>query len=89
MNQNGLILIGMPGCGKSTVGKLLARALSLPFYDTDTVFESAVGQSPAEFLSLHTEREFREQEMHPTHTSVGEGLAPPAKTATIRTKPTH
>lgn len=61
--MGGVILVGMPGCGKSTVGKLLAQELSLPFYDTDAVFEGAVGQSPAEFLSCHSEAEFRAQEM--------------------------
>jgi shikimate kinase len=40
-----LILIGMPGAGKSTVGALLAQALKRPFVDTDALIESAQGVS--------------------------------------------
>ena len=34
-----LILIGMPGAGKSTVGVLLAKALKMPFTDTDILIQ--------------------------------------------------
>lgn len=34
-----IVLIGMPGCGKSTFGKRMAKRLQLPFYDADTVLE--------------------------------------------------
>lgn len=39
-----LILIGMPGCGKSTVGVLCAKALGMPFLDTDLVLQSRSGK---------------------------------------------
>ena len=39
-----LILIGMPGCGKSTVGVLCAKALGMPFLDTDLVLQSRSGR---------------------------------------------
>ncbi len=39
IGDENLTLIGMPGAGKSTVGKHLARALSLPFLDTDQLME--------------------------------------------------
>lgn len=39
-----LILIGMPGCGKSTVGVLAAKALGLPFLDTDLILQHRSGR---------------------------------------------
>ncbi len=43
--QRGITLIGMPGCGKSTVGALLAKRLGLGFLDTDAVIEARSGRS--------------------------------------------
>ena len=48
-----IILIGMPGTGKSTVGVLLAKHLRLNFADTDIVMQQAEGQSLAELLDRH------------------------------------
>ena len=39
-----IVLIGMPGCGKSTVGVLLAKALGMHFADTDVVFQAREGR---------------------------------------------
>ncbi len=45
MNASNLILIGMPGAGKSTLGILLAKALGLDFLDTDVAIQAACGKS--------------------------------------------
>lgn len=39
-----VVLIGMPGCGKSTVGVLLAKALGMHFVDTDVIFQAREGR---------------------------------------------
>jgi shikimate dehydrogenase len=46
ITQN-IILVGMPGCGKSTLGKVLARKLDRPFFDADDEFTSTYGITPA------------------------------------------
>lgn len=42
-NKKNIILIGMPGCGKSTIGKKLADELKLPFCDVDEFIEEKSG----------------------------------------------
>lgn len=61
MTQN-IILIGMPSCGKSTVGKLLARKLGREFFDADAEFEVMHGISPATAIHTLGEDGFREME---------------------------
>jgi shikimate kinase len=62
--MSGLVLIGMPGAGKSTLGKVLAAHLGLPFVDTDLLIEQAAGQ-PLQALLDHLGylrmREFEDQ----------------------------
>lgn len=52
----------MPGSGKSTVGRQLARRLSLHFVDADTAIESRVGCSIREFFETEGEARFRDIE---------------------------
>lgn len=56
------ILVGMPGCGKSTVGRALAELLDRPFVDTDVELEKILGMSPGEFITHRGEEAFRAQE---------------------------
>lgn len=57
-----LILIGLPGSGKSTVGRQLARRLQLEFVDSDHVIEQRLGCSIASFFEREGESAFRDIE---------------------------
>lgn len=57
-----IILIGLPGSGKSTVGRTLARRLGLPFKDTDHVIEQQLGCSIRDFFEREGETPFRDLE---------------------------
>ncbi len=52
----------MPGCGKSTVGRHLARQLGWQFADTDTEIERRLGMAIREWFPLHGEEAFRDVE---------------------------
>jgi len=54
-----IVLIGMPGCGKSTLAYHLGARLERPVYDTDELFEKERGESAAEFLKREGEEAFR------------------------------
>jgi len=57
-----LVLIGLMGAGKTTVGRLLAERLERPFVDTDDVVEDVAKLSIAEIFAGAGEREFRSME---------------------------
>ena len=57
-----VILIGLPGAGKTTIGQLLAPELGLPFADLDRMVESRAGCSIADFFARFGEAEFRRAE---------------------------
>lgn len=57
-----LVLIGLMGAGKSTVGELLAEILHRPFVDTDARVEAAAGRTIAELFATAGERRFRQLE---------------------------
>ena len=57
--MNNLILIGMMGCGKSTVGRLAAEKLGLAFVDTDERIERASGRTIPEIFASEGEEGFR------------------------------
>ena len=61
-DTHNLILVGMPGCGKSTVGRLLANTLGRPFFDADDEFLTIHGRTPAEVIATDGEDRFREME---------------------------
>lgn len=57
-----LFLVGMPGSGKSTVGRHLARRLGLPFFDSDHLIEQRLGRSISAYFAEAGEDAFRERE---------------------------
>ncbi len=55
-------LVGLPGSGKSTIGRQLARRLGVPFADSDHVIEQQLGCSIREFFEREGEDRFRDIE---------------------------
>jgi shikimate kinase len=57
-----IVLVGLMGAGKSTVGRRLARRLGLPFVDSDVEIEEASGVSTADLFDRYGEHDFRDGE---------------------------
>src|SRR5436305_569886 len=68
LHRGNLFLVGMPGSGKSTLGRLLARRLDKPFYDADAELERRLGVSIAVIFELEGEAGSRDRE----HAILGE-----------------
>lgn len=60
--KQNIVLTGMPSCGKTTVGKLLARKLNRPFYDTDVLIEQKSKMQISELFANYGESYFRNLE---------------------------
>lgn len=58
-SQQNIVLVGMPACGKSTIGKNIARQLGLEFFDADIELENYAGRKPADIISSDGEEKFR------------------------------
>ena len=61
-SMKNIILIGMPGCGKSSVGKIIANSLNRDYFDCDGEFENRYGVFPGDFITKYGEAEFRKKE---------------------------
>jgi shikimate kinase len=57
-----VVLVGLMGVGKSTVGRRLARRLGLPFVDSDSAIEEAVGLPWGELFERYGEKDYRDGE---------------------------
>lgn len=62
LGQRAIVLVGMMGSGKSSVGRRLAARLGLPFVDADTEIETAAHMTIPEIFAQRGEAEFREGE---------------------------
>lgn len=81
-----VILVGLPGAGKTSVGRMLSRRLNRPLLDFDEELERRTGLSVAEIFRIHGEAHFRRLELDLTRevaTSEGAILAPGGGWATI------
>nr|WP_245152983.1 shikimate kinase [Stappia taiwanensis] len=59
LGTRSIVLVGIMGCGKSSVGRRLAQAIDLPFVDADTEIEAAANQTISEIFAQHGEAYFR------------------------------
>lgn len=57
-----IVLVGMMGAGKTTIGRRLAPLVGLPFFDADAEIEKAAGMSVADLFQQHGEKSFRDGE---------------------------
>ncbi|MFL6791768.1 MAG: shikimate kinase [Bradyrhizobium sp.] len=62
LGARSVVLVGMMGAGKSTIGRRLAARLRLPFTDADTEIEAAAGMSIPDIFETHGEPHFRDGE---------------------------
>jgi shikimate kinase len=62
LGSRSIVLVGMPGCGKSAIGRRLAPRLGLPFVDADEEIERAAGKPITEIFADHGEAYFRDGE---------------------------
>ncbi len=63
LNGRSIVLVGLMGAGKSTVGRRLATRLGLSFVDADTAIEEAAGMTIPEIFAMHGEPYFRSGEV--------------------------
>lgn len=75
-----ITLIGLPGSGKSTVGRQLARKLSAAFVDSDHVIEQRLGCSIREYFEREGEAAFRDVEQQVLHDLVAQAQASAGQT---------
>src|SRR5580698_8987883 len=62
MNSMAVALVGLPGAGKSAVGRRLAQRLQVPFIDSDHVIEDRIGCSIRDYFDREGEARFRDLE---------------------------
>jgi shikimate kinase len=63
LGRRSIVMVGMMGVGKSSIGRRLAARLGVPFVDADAEIEKAAGMSIADIFARHGETYFRSGEM--------------------------
>ncbi len=82
-----IVLIGPPGAGKTSCGKILAELLNRAFYDTDALIEAQAGKSVREIFSQDGEEHFRQLETNLLDALINEPakILPSVKTFVLST----
>ena len=62
LSDRPIVMVGLMGAGKTSVGRALARRLKIPFVDSDKEIEAAAGCSVVDIFSMYGEAEFRRVE---------------------------
>ncbi len=62
IDRENIVLIGMPGCGKTTLGRHIAQLLCREFIDTDELIAEACGKTPSWIIKMEGEESFRKLE---------------------------
>lgn len=73
LEERSIVLVGLMGAGKTTVGRRLARRLDLAFVDTDAEIEKAAGETIPEIFARRGEPAFRTGERRVIARLLGEG----------------
>lgn len=75
LGTRSIVLVGMMGAGKTSIGKRLAQRLGVPFNDADAEIERAAGMTIPEIFSTRGEAEFRLGEQRVIQRLLGEGAS--------------
>jgi shikimate kinase len=59
LGRRSIVLVGMMGAGKSSIGRRLAHRMAIPFVDADAEIEKAAGMSISDIFAVHGELDFR------------------------------
>jgi shikimate kinase len=62
LGRRSIVLVGLMGAGKTTIGRRLSHFLAIPFVDADAEIEQAAGKSISEIFADHGESQFRDGE---------------------------
>src|SRR5260370_41093414 len=77
LGTRSVVLVGMMGAGKSTIGRRLSARLRLPFLDADIEIEAAAGMSISDIFETHGESYFRDGEARVIGRLLASGPAAP------------
>lgn len=75
MTRRHILLVGLPGSGKSTIGRMVAEALGAPLIDVDTLLVRQMGMPVAQIFGMVGEAEFRRMERDAVRAACAAGPA--------------